>query len=78
MQAVIGIMIFSGAFATASVVIAATIAPQWRRIFRLASGQPEIAFAPLSSLVHAERRIAVRRWASTPVPAPIRHLRAAA
>lgn len=78
MQAVIGIMVFSGAFATASVVMAATVAPQWRRIVRLASGHPETAFTPLSSLVHAERRIAVRRWASAPIPAPIRRLRAAA
>ena len=46
MQAVIGIMIFSGAFATASVAIAATVVPQWRRIIRLAAGNREIAFAP--------------------------------
>ena len=78
MQAVIGIMVFSGAFATASFAIAATVAPQWRRIAKLASGHPETAFAPLSSLVHAERRIAVRRWASAPIPAPIHRLRAVA
>ncbi len=78
MHTVISIMVFSGAFTTAAVVMAATVAPQWRRILRLAAGHPETAFAPLSSLVHAERRIAVRRWASAPIPAPIRHLRAAA
>lgn len=78
MQAVIGMMVFSGAFATATVVMGATVAPQWRRILRLASGHPETAFAPLSTLVHAERRIAVRRWASEPIPAPIRRMRAAA
>ena len=78
MHAVLGIMVFSGAFGTASVAIASTVAPQWRRILRLAAGYPETAFAPLSSLVHAERRIAVRRWASAPIPAPIRRLRAAA
>ena len=78
MHAVFGIMVFSGAFGTASVAIVATVAPQWRRIVRLAAGHPETAFAPLSSLVHAERRIAVRRWASAPIPAPIRRLRAAA
>lgn len=78
MQAVIGMMVFSGAFAVAVVVMAATVAPQWRRILRLASGKPETTFTPLSTLVHAERRIAVNRWASAPIPAPIRRLRAAA
>ena len=78
MHAVLGIMVFSGAFGTASVAIVSTVAPQWRRIVRLAAGRPEIAFAPLSSLVHAERRIAVRRWASAPIPAPIHRLRAVA
>lgn len=78
MQAVIGMMVFSGAFAVAIVVMAATVAPQWRRIVRLASGHRETAFTPLSALVVAERRIAVRRWASAPIPAPIRRLRAAA
>ena len=78
MQAMIDIMIFSGAFGAAVTVMAVTVAPQWRRIVRLASGQPDVAFAPLSSLVHAERRIAVRRWASAPVPAPIHRLRVAA
>ena len=78
MQAVIGITVFSGAFVTASVAIASTVAPQWRRIVSLAAGHRETAFSPLSSLVHAERRIAVRRWASAPIPAPIHWLRAAA
>ena len=78
MQAVIGIMIFSGAFATAAVTIVSMVVPQWRRIMSLAAGNRETAFAPLSSLVHAERRIAVRRWASTPIPAPMHRLRAAA
>ncbi|WP_271300695.1 hypothetical protein [Sphingomonas sp. CV7422] len=77
MVAVVSVLVFSGAFATAAGVIAVTVAPQWQRIVRLASGQIEPAFAPLSQLALAERRIAVRRWASTSLPAD-RRQRAAA
>ncbi len=77
MQTMIGFVVFSGAFATATAVIATSVAPQWRRILSLAAGNVETGFAPLSVLVHAERRIAVRRWASAPVPAPLTRLRAA-
>ena len=69
MVTAVSILIFSGALALSLGVIAASIAPQWRRIARLASGQPEEAFAPLATLAHAERRIAVRRWASAPAMA---------
>ena len=78
MVAVVSVLVFAGAFAVAAGVIAATVAPQWQRIVRLASGHVEPAFAPLSQLALAERRIAVRRWASAPVPAGVRRLRAAA
>ena len=78
MVAVITVVVFVGAFLAATGVIAATVAPQWRRIMSLASGNVEPAFAPLSQLVSAERRIAVRRWASAPVPASSRRSNAAA
>jgi len=78
MVAVVSVLVFAGAFAVAAGVIAATVAPQWQRIARLAAGNVEPAFAPLSQLASAERRIAVRRWASAPVPAGVRRLRAAA
>lgn len=78
MVAVLSAMVFVGAFLAAAGVMVATLAPQWRRIVRLASGHVEPAFAPLSQLAHAERRIAVRRWASAPVPAAVHRLRAAA
>ncbi|WP_081974326.1 MULTISPECIES: hypothetical protein [Sphingomonas] len=78
MVAVVSVLVFAGAFAVAAGVIAATVAPQWQRIVRLAAGNVEPAFAPLSQLASAERRIAVRRWASAPVPAGVRRLRAAA
>ena len=78
MVAVVSVLVFAGAFAVAAGVIAATVAPQWQRNVRLAAGNVEPAFAPLSQLASAERRIAVRRWASAPVPAGVRRLRAAA
>jgi hypothetical protein len=76
MMAILGTILFIGVFAIAAWMIATAIAPQWRRILRLASGQVEAGFAPLQTLVAAERRIAVRRWALAPMPA--RRLRAAA
>lgn len=75
MVAMVSIMIFVGAFAVAAGVIVATVAPQWRRIVRLMDGHVEPAFMPLAQLATAERRIAVRRWAATPVPAAVRRLR---
>ncbi|SFP38625.1 hypothetical protein [Sphingomonas rubra] len=78
MMAVISILVFTGAFALSAGVIAVAIGPQWRRIVRLAAGQVEQGFSPLGQLAMAERRIAVRRWASAPVPAPIRRMREAA
>lgn len=78
MVAVIGSLVFAGAFALSVFVIAAAVAPQWRRILRTAMGQPEAGFAPLRELVQAERRIAVRRWASVSVPAPYSRSREAA
>ncbi len=78
MVAVISVLVFVGAFLAAAGVIAMTVTPQWRRIVSLASGNVEPAFSPLSQLASAERRIAIRRWASAPVPAGVRRLRAAA
>ena len=65
MIAILSILVFTGAFATSVAVIAAMVAPQWRRIASLASGHMEQSFSPLQTLVVAERRIAVRRWAAT-------------
>ena len=75
MTAILGVLVFTGAFALSVGVIAASVAPQWRRIARLAAGHVEPAFTPLAALAGAERRIAVRRWASAPVPQPMRRLR---
>ena len=78
MVAILSVLIFGGALATSIGVVAAMMVPQWRRIASLASGHLEPSFAPLRSLAIAERRIAVRRWASAPVPAAAARLRAAA
>ena len=78
MIAVVSILVFAGALALSIGVIAMAVGPQWRRIARLATGQVETSFAPLTQLARAERRIAVRRWASAPVPAPIHRMREAA
>lgn len=78
MVAVLSLMIFGGAFAVSAAVIASSVAPQWQRIMSLAAGNIEQGFSPLAQLASAEQRIAVRRWASAPVPAPLRRLREAA
>lgn len=67
MMAVLGVLVFAGAFAVSAGVIVHAVAPEWRRILRLAAGQVEPSFAPLTRLAVAERRIAVRRWAALPV-----------
>lgn len=72
MVAVLAALIFSGAFILSVAVIVASIAPQWERILRLASGQTEPAFAPLSQLALAERRIRLNRWTPAPASQPVR------
>ena len=78
MVAVVSFVVFSGALAASVTVIAMMIAPQWQRIGALLMGRQESEFAPLATLAIAERRIAVRRWASQPVPAAFSRLREAA
>jgi hypothetical protein len=78
MMTLISILVFSGAMAASSAAIAMTVAPQWRRIAHLAMGNVEHRFAPLGQLAVAERRIAVRRWASESSPSQSVRLRAAA
>ena len=78
MVAIVSFVVFSGALAASMAVIATMVAPQWQRISSLALGRVEVNFAPLAQLAVAERRIAVRRWASQPVPAAFSRLREAA
>lgn len=76
-MAMVATAVFVGAMALALGVMWTSIAPQWRRIARLALGHVEEPFHPLDTLARAERRIAVRRWAaSAPVPAQLRRLAA--
>ena len=78
MTMVVETTLFAGATALAVGTIWSAVAPEWRRILRLAAGNLEQPFQPLHALTVAERRIAVRRWAAQPVPAAIRRLHAAA
>jgi len=78
MVAILSVLIFAGALATSVAVMAAMVAPQWRRIVSLAAGHAEPSFTPLRALAIAERRIAVRRWAAAPVPASVSRVRVAA
>ena len=64
-MAVIGTLVFVSAMATAMAVIWLSVAPQWRRIARLAAGHVEQPFQPLQALAYAERRIAITRWAAS-------------
>jgi hypothetical protein len=72
MMAMVGTLVFIGAMALAMAAIWLSVAPQWRRIVRLAAGQVEQPFHPLEQLARAERRIAVRRWATVPSASPAR------
>ena len=53
MMQVVSTLIFSGAAIAAGGTIWSSMAPQWERIVRLASGRPDVSFAPLSQLVRA-------------------------
>lgn len=60
---------FGGALALSGYAIWSTIAPNLDRITDALYGRAPQRFAPLSGLVLAERRIAVRRWAAVSRPA---------
>ena len=78
MTGFVAMVVFTGAMALALAAIWSTVAPQWRRIARLAAGNVEMPFQPLAGLAQAERWIAVRRWAGAPLPATLPRMRAAA
>ena len=75
MMMMISALVFVSAMMAASMTLWLTVAPQWRRVLRLASGQVEQPC--YLSERRAGRRIVVRSWAPVPVPAPIRRLHAA-
>ncbi|MFK3890268.1 hypothetical protein [Sphingomonas sp. NPDC079357] len=65
MATLMAVMVFGGAAGLALYALAATVLPQASRIIavlRRQSAAPR--FEPLSALVRAEHRIAVRRWAA--------------
>ena len=60
----LAVSIFSAAFVIAGYAIGATLLPNLGRIADALAGRSQSQFAPLDTLVRAERRIAVRRWAT--------------
>jgi NADH:ubiquinone oxidoreductase subunit 6 (subunit J) len=77
-MAVLSILVFAGALVLSVAMIAMAIGPQWQRIVRLAMGHVEPAFTTVGTVMVADRRITVRRWASAPTLVSSRKWRAAA
>ncbi len=77
MMTVVSFAIFAGTLGVSVYAIAATIVPHLDRIVAALRGRPQ-SYAPLATLVRAEQRIAVRRWAAQPRTAPAPRMRAAA
>jgi hypothetical protein len=65
MLIVLDSVVFVGGLTAAAYAIGTTVAPNLSRIGDALAGRPQ-RFAPLQTLVRAERRIAVRRWSSAP------------
>ena len=61
MMAMVSMMVFAGAMAFAGMVMWASIAPQWRHIARLASGQIEAGLFQPEQFARVERRMSIRR-----------------
>lgn len=78
MMAIVSFAVFAGAFAASAYAFVATIVPQLDRIAGALRMQPPEERHPLATLVRAEQRIAVRRWAAQTRPAPAHRARAAA
>ncbi|QNE31209.1 hypothetical protein F1C10_04145 [Sphingomonas sp. NBWT7] len=78
MMSLVSFGVFAGTFGISAYAIAATVVPRVDRIVAALRGQSQTQFHPLATLVQAERRIAVRRWAAQPRPVPSQRLRAAA
>jgi hypothetical protein len=72
MATLMAVMVFGGAAAFAIYALVATVRPQAARIVAvLRGGVADPRFEPLSTLVRAERRIAVRRWAAGSATMPL-------
>lgn len=72
MATFMAVMVFGGAAAFAIYALVTTVLPQVERIATVLRGYPaDTRFEPLSTLVRAERRIAVRRWAAGSATMPL-------
>ncbi|RSV18779.1 hypothetical protein CA236_05965 [Sphingomonas sp. ABOLG] len=77
MVTVLSFAVFAGTLGVSIYALVVTIAPRMDRIIGALRGQPAHRH-PLATLVRAEQRIAVRRWAATPVRSAPSSSRAAA
>ena len=62
----LGFLVFSIAAVVAGGTVFATLVSNAGRIADALAGRPQGGFHPLTTLVRAERRIAVRRWSAAP------------
>ena len=76
MMTLVAMVVFLGAMTLALAAIWSTVAPDWRRIARVAGGRDE-APAQFADITLAGRRIAIRRWVPAPVPVSSQRRRAA-
>lgn len=65
MLAVLGMMVFAGAFLVTVAVIAGTLVPELPRILRLLAGEIDAADMPAPVLILTERRAALRNRSLT-------------
>jgi hypothetical protein len=78
MMTVLSFAVFAGTFGASVYAIAATVMPRFDRIVGALRGAPQFDHYPLATLVRAEQRIAVRRWAAQARPMPKCRTRAVA
>lgn len=77
MMTFVAMAVFLGAMTLALAAIWSTVAPDWRRIARVAAGGVEGPLQPLCDITHAGRRVSVKRWVVVPVPVASHRRRAA-
>lgn len=78
MMAVVSFAVFASAFAMSIFALSVTVTPKVDRMVDALLKRTSEDRHPLATLVRAEQRIAVRRWATQGRPAPVSRKRVAA
>lgn len=78
MVGLVAMVVFTGAMALALAAIWSTVASEWRRIARLATGQADRPYQSVVSFPLGDQRIGVRRWSAAPARVQSARARAAA